>query len=88
VISSPLQPTSDLPLAPPDTRHSRDLFHPLCDLAFVEVVQARELYAPRRLAIPTGVTGGAGLSATLFTNMSLTWLAKPPQQKHQPSPTP
>src|SRR5262249_4647865 len=40
------------------------------------------------LPIPTGIAGGTGLSAAPFTNMSLTWLAKPPQQKHQPSPTP
>jgi len=34
------------------------------------------------------VTGGTGLSAAPFTNISLTWSANPPQQKHQPSPTP
>ncbi len=40
------------------------------------------------LPIPTGVAGGTGVSDAPFTNMSLTWPAKPPQQKHQPSPTP
>ena len=38
------------------------------------------------LPIATGVTGGTGLSAEPFTNMSLTWSANPLQQKHQPSP--
>lgn len=40
------------------------------------------------LPIASGVTGGTGSSAAPFTNMSLTWPAKPPQLKHQPSPTP
>src|SRR5262245_28381163 len=38
--------------------------------------------------IATGVTGGTGTSVAPFTNMSLTCPSKPPQQKHQPSPTP
>src|SRR6185312_4354410 len=40
------------------------------------------------LPIPTGVTGGTGLSEVPRPNVSLTWPAKPPEQKHQPSPTP
>ena len=40
------------------------------------------------LPIPTGVTGGTGLSEVPRPNVSLTWPAKPPQQKHEPSPTP
>lgn len=40
------------------------------------------------LPIATGVTGGTGSSAAPFTNINLTWSANPPQQKHQPSPTP
>jgi len=39
-------------------------------------------------SIPTGVTGGTGSSAAPLMNMSFTWPAKPPQQKHHPSPTP
>ena len=46
-------------------------------------------YTPRvDFPIATGVTGGTGTSVAPFTNMSLTCPAKPPQQKHQPSPTP
>src|SRR5947209_14278300 len=51
-------PTSSLSLLPPDTGHGRDLFHPLRDLAFVEVVHGFELHAPRRLAHPHRRHGG------------------------------
>lgn len=40
------------------------------------------------LPIPIRVTGGTGLSEVPRPKVSLTWPAKPPQQKHQPSPTP
>src|SRR5947209_19906838 len=44
--------TSSLSLLPPDTGNGRDLFHPLRDLAFVEVVHGFEFHAPRSLAHP------------------------------------
>ena len=40
------------------------------------------------LPIPIGVTGGTGVSDVPRPNVSLTWPAKPPHEKHQPSPTP
>src|SRR6266550_4277232 len=40
------------------------------------------------LPIPIGATGGTGVSAVPRPNVSLTWPAKPPHEKHQPSPTP
>src|SRR5580698_3963697 len=40
------------------------------------------------LPIPIGVIGGSGLSEVPRPNVSLTWPAKPPQQKHQPLPMP
>jgi hypothetical protein len=38
--------------------------------------------------MPIGVTGGSGLSDVPCPKASLTWPAKPPHAKHQPSPTP
>src|SRR4051794_9090215 len=40
------------------------------------------------LPIPIGVTGGTGVRDVPRPNVSLTWPAKPPHEKHQPSPTP
>ena len=40
------------------------------------------------LPMPIGVTGGTGVSDVPRPNVSLTWPAKPPHEKHQPSPTP
>src|SRR3954471_21391470 len=40
------------------------------------------------LPIPIGVTGGTGVSDVPRPNVSLTCPAKPPHEKHQPSPTP
>jgi hypothetical protein len=71
-----------------NTRHGRDLLHPLYDLDLVDDINGFELYTRVDLPIPIGDTGGAGSSAAPLMNMSLTWPAKPPQLKHHPSPTP
>jgi len=42
----------------------------------------------RSLPIPIGATGGTGVSAVPRPNVTFTWPAKPPHEKHQPSPTP
>ncbi len=38
--------------------------------------------------MPIGVTGGTGVGEVPRPKVSFTWPAKPPQQKHHPSPTP
>ena len=38
--------------------------------------------------MPVGTAGGTGLSDVPRPNVTFTWPANPPHEKHQPSPTP
>ncbi len=73
---------------PPDAWNGRDLFHPLRDQFCVDVVQRLEFHAPRRFAHRHWRDRRNRREVCPLMNMSLTWPSNPPQQKHQPSPTP
>ena len=81
-------PLQGLSFLHPETGDGRGLLHPRRQLAFVEVVSGFEVHAARVLAHADRGNGGTGVRGVPRPNVSLTWPAKPPQEKHQPSPTP
>ena len=71
-----------------ETGDIRCLFHPRRDRPSSRSSTDSRSTPRESLPIPIGVTGGTGVSAVPRPNVSLTWPAKPPHAKHQPSPTP